>query len=142
MSFNYHPRPSLDRDQLSYIPFQTFDSNKVSCIAFRERTRLGKLRKLPLSTRCDYFVSNVRFNSNTSFLDLTGLIFQVFMPLVQGIGYNLFLLGWRHWNKSVTFHGDAIGTRIRRWWWKANNWTIPGPLPSKHATAPQVKASA
>jgi hypothetical protein len=55
------------------------------------------------------------------------LVHQVVMPFVQGIGYNLLVLGWRHWGKNVQLHGTSIGARTRRWWWNVNNWKIPQP---------------
>ena len=51
---------------------------------------------------------------------------QMLMPLVQGIGWNLLLFGWRNWNRQASFAGGGIGARIRRWWWGVNGWGIPG----------------
>ncbi|KAK4190384.1 hypothetical protein QBC35DRAFT_490200 [Podospora australis] len=50
---------------------------------------------------------------------------QLFMPLVQGVVYNLFICGWQHWNKNAQLHGSSIGARVRRWWYGVNNWKIP-----------------
>ena len=50
---------------------------------------------------------------------------QVLMPLVQGMAWTLIVAGWRHWNKASNFKGRTVGSRIRRWWWGVNNWTIP-----------------
>ncbi|KAK7441868.1 hypothetical protein Landi51_09858 [Colletotrichum acutatum] len=33
---------------------------------------------------------------------------QVMMPLIQGVVYNLFLIGWHHWNKNAQVHGSSI----------------------------------
>lgn len=35
------------------------------------------------------------------------------------------LSGWRHWNKGAAFRGQSFGARVRKWWWKVNNWEIP-----------------
>ncbi|KAF8244747.1 hypothetical protein K440DRAFT_5325 [Wilcoxina mikolae CBS 423.85] len=50
---------------------------------------------------------------------------QVFMPLLQGLGFNLALFGWRWWNRGVKFSGAGVGAKVRRWWWGVNNWEIP-----------------
>jgi hypothetical protein len=54
---------------------------------------------------------------------------QLFMPLTQGLVWTLVVAGWKNWNtihnKSSTFSGESVGARIRRWWWKTNNWSIP-----------------
>ncbi|KAL1304567.1 hypothetical protein AAFC00_003542 [Neodothiora populina] len=50
---------------------------------------------------------------------------QVFMPLTQGVVWTLALAGWRHWNQTAQFSGQTVGARIRRWWYKTNNWKIP-----------------
>lgn len=48
------------------------------------------------------------------------------MPLIQGVVYNIFLLGWQHWNRNARVHGNTIGARARRWWYGVNNWPLPG----------------
>ncbi len=50
---------------------------------------------------------------------------QVVLPLVQGMLWTLVLSGWRHWNKGAAFSGQNFGARVRKWWWKVNNWEIP-----------------
>ena len=57
---------------------------------------------------------------------------QVMMPLVQGIGWNLALYGWRYWNRGAKFSGQTLGSRVRRWWWDVNHWELPkGELPKE-----------
>ncbi|CRK30283.1 hypothetical protein HYQ46_012276 [Verticillium longisporum] len=53
---------------------------------------------------------------------------QVLMPLVQGVVYNLFLLGWQSWNRNAQIHGSSVGARVRRWWYGVNKWAIPAPI--------------
>ncbi|KAI5844741.1 hypothetical protein BZA05DRAFT_409241 [Tricharina praecox] len=50
---------------------------------------------------------------------------QVLMPLLQGLGFNLALFGWRWWNRGVKFSGAGVGAKVRRWWWEVNNWKLP-----------------
>jgi hypothetical protein len=38
--------------------------------------------------------------------------------------WSLALQGWRHWNRNAQLSGSSIGARIRRWWWKTNNWPM------------------
>ncbi|KAF4783584.1 hypothetical protein HER10_EVM0011488 [Colletotrichum scovillei] len=60
---------------------------------------------------------------------------QVMMPLIQGVVYNLFLIGWHHWNKNAQVHGSSIGARVRRWWYGVNNWQLPPQKSSNWRTA-------
>lgn len=39
--------------------------------------------------------------------------------------WTLALQGWRYWNKNAVLHGESVGARARRWWWRTNNWVIP-----------------
>ncbi|OAP61178.1 hypothetical protein AYL99_03379 [Fonsecaea erecta] len=50
---------------------------------------------------------------------------QVFLPLVQGILWNLLMFGWRHWNRGSKFQGQSWGAKVRKWWWGVNNWKVP-----------------
>lgn len=50
---------------------------------------------------------------------------QVFLPLTQGILWNLAMFGWRHWNRGTQFRGQGLGARVRNWWWRVNNWRVP-----------------
>ena len=50
---------------------------------------------------------------------------QVFLPLMQGILWNLVMHGWRFWNRGAKFRGRSVGAKIRRWWWEVNNWQAP-----------------
>ena len=34
---------------------------------------------------------------------------QMLMPLLQGLGFNLVVVGWRSWNRGVRFHGAGLG---------------------------------
>ncbi|KFX87243.1 hypothetical protein O988_00223 [Pseudogymnoascus sp. VKM F-3808] len=49
---------------------------------------------------------------------------QVILPLLQGTLWTLALQGWRHWNRGTKLSGKNAGARIRRWWWRVNNWPI------------------
>lgn len=62
-------------------------------------------------------------------------VLQLFMPLAQGVVWTLALAGWRYWNTTAQFSGQTVGARIRRWWWKTNNWVIPNTLNDKKLAA-------
>lgn len=38
--------------------------------------------------------------------------------------WTLVLHGWRHWNRTAQVSGNSLGTRIRRWWYRTNNWPL------------------
>jgi len=44
------------------------------------------------------------------------------MPLLQGTVWSLALLGWRHWNQAAKLSGNGVGAKVRRWWYRTNNW--------------------
>ncbi|KAH6684169.1 hypothetical protein B0J14DRAFT_572290 [Halenospora varia] len=50
---------------------------------------------------------------------------QVMLPLLQGMVWTLALQGWKYWNRNTKLHGESIGARARRWWYKTNNWKLP-----------------
>ncbi|KAH8683305.1 hypothetical protein BGZ60DRAFT_368528 [Tricladium varicosporioides] len=50
---------------------------------------------------------------------------QVMLPLLQGMVWTLALQGWKYWNRNAKLHGESIGARARRWWYKTNNWKLP-----------------
>ncbi|KAH8821662.1 hypothetical protein F5884DRAFT_768641 [Xylogone sp. PMI_703] len=49
---------------------------------------------------------------------------QVMLPLLQGMIWSLALHGWRYWNKNARLSGTSTGAKIRRWWYRTNNWPI------------------
>jgi hypothetical protein len=52
------------------------------------------------------------------------------VPLLQGMIWTLVLHGWRHWNRTAELRGNTVGARIRRWWYKTNNWPLANSLGS------------
>ncbi|KAK3940491.1 hypothetical protein QBC46DRAFT_385114 [Diplogelasinospora grovesii] len=56
---------------------------------------------------------------------------QIMMPFAQGILYNLFICGWQQWNRNAQLSGSSVGAKVRRWWWRVNDWPVPGELPSE-----------
>lgn len=38
--------------------------------------------------------------------------------------WTLATIGWRYWNRNAQLSGSSVGARIRRWWWRTNNWPI------------------
>lgn len=67
-------------------------------------------------------IKNADTNWKVAFITIRD---QVFLPLTQGILWNLIMLGWRHWNRGSKFQGQKLGARIRKWWWEVNNWKVP-----------------
>lgn len=47
------------------------------------------------------------------------------MPLLQGAVWSLALHGWRYWNRTAQLTGNSVGARVRRWWYRTNNWKMP-----------------
>jgi hypothetical protein len=51
---------------------------------------------------------------------------QVMVPLLQGMVWTLVLHGWRYWNRTAQIGGNSLGARVRRWWYRTNNWPLEG----------------
>jgi hypothetical protein len=47
------------------------------------------------------------------------------MPLLQGTVWSLALFGWKHWNRTAQLSGSSTGAKVRKWWYRTNNWSIP-----------------
>jgi len=56
---------------------------------------------------------------------------QVFMALAQGFLTSLAFAGWKHWNANAQLSGSSAGARLRRWWYKTNNWPVKEKLQDK-----------
>ena len=67
-------------------------------------------------------IKNAQTNTQVAIITIRD---QVLMPLLQGVGWNFVLFGWRHWNRGTQFQGTSVGARIRKWWWSVNNWKLP-----------------
>ncbi|EXJ83820.1 hypothetical protein A1O1_07447 [Capronia coronata CBS 617.96] len=67
-------------------------------------------------------IKNADTNWRVAFITIRD---QVFLPLVQGIVWNMLMMGWRHWNRGSKFQGRTLGARLRKWWWGVNNWKMP-----------------
>ncbi|KAL2068007.1 hypothetical protein VTL71DRAFT_16105 [Oculimacula yallundae] len=50
---------------------------------------------------------------------------QLVLPLVQGMVWSLALQGWRYWNRTAELSGKTVGSKVRRWWYRTNNWKLP-----------------
>lgn len=57
--------------------------------------------------------------------NITNHALQLLLPLLQGTLWSFLQLGWRHWNAAANLSGNTLGSRIRRWWYKTNNWSLP-----------------
>jgi hypothetical protein len=62
------------------------------------------------------------------YLEGTSWPVKVLLPLIQGMVWSLALHGWRYWNRSAQLSGNTVGAKIRRWWYKTNNWKLPESL--------------
>ncbi|KAI9746510.1 MAG: hypothetical protein M1818_000223 [Claussenomyces sp. TS43310] len=65
--------------------------------------------------------------------------YDVFLPLAQGTLWGLALHGWRFWNKNAQLNGSSVGARVRRWWYRTNNWSVD-LKPNGSASSPEMAA--
>jgi len=52
--------------------------------------------------------------------------------------WTLATIGWRYWNRNAQLSGSSVGARIRRWWWRTNNWPIEENLKDSVKRADEV----
>jgi hypothetical protein len=52
--------------------------------------------------------------------------------------WTLATIGWRYWNRNAQLSGSSVGARIRRWWWRTNNWPIVDNVKSPANRADEV----
>ncbi|KAI5208764.1 hypothetical protein AUEXF2481DRAFT_6472 [Aureobasidium subglaciale EXF-2481] len=142
-SINRHPSPAHDANpstaastkqpvRLDHHPdLDTLpdDHDEIPLSVLRPTPRSKQFPPLPdLRFEQSYLAS---IQNATSWHMVAWITFrdQLFMPLTQGLLWTLVLAGWRNWNTvhntSSKFSGSSIGARLRRWWWKTNNWNIP-----------------
>ena len=50
------------------------------------------------------------------------------MPLLQGTVWSLAIHGWRYYNRTAVLSGNSVGARVRRWWYRTNNWPLTSSL--------------
>ncbi|KAL1634426.1 hypothetical protein SLS58_010714 [Diplodia intermedia] len=117
-----HPAPSSDVDD-DEIPLSALHP------APRPRGRHGghghHLPPLPdLRFEQSYLKSIERCESSWGVAYVT-LRDQLLLPLLQGTLWTLLLSGWRHWNRASQLSGASVGARVRRWWWRVNDWKMP-----------------
>ncbi|KAG5982081.1 hypothetical protein E4U55_002295 [Claviceps digitariae] len=101
------------------------DDDDIPCSALQPARKSHNLPPLPdLRFEQSYLRSISRADTWWKVLLITARD-QVLLPLAQGVIYNLLLCGWQYWNRSAKLHGNTAGSRVRRWWYDVNNWTLP-----------------
>lgn len=142
-SINRHPDPAhdinpstaasskqpveLDHSPASSEVLSDVDEDEIPLSALRPLPRRSQLPPLPDLRFEQSYLASIQ-NADT-WQRVAWITFrdQVFMPLTQGIMWTLLLSGWKHWNSQAQFSGQTVGARIRRWWYRTNNWNIPRP---------------
>ncbi|KAI9845877.1 MAG: hypothetical protein M1838_001507 [Thelocarpon superellum] len=105
------------------------DDDEIPDSVIQPQARKANLPPLPdLRFEQSYLASISKAETKTQVMWIT-VRDQVILPLVQGTMWTLILHGWRFWNKSASYSGRTIGSRIRLWWYGVNNWDIPKAKP-------------
>lgn len=100
-------------------------SDIVDDVSTQPRTRRSTFPPLPDLRFEQSYLASIKNADTWSKVAYITLRDQMVMPLVQGIGWNLAVYGWRFWNRGAKFGGQSLGSRVRRWWWEVNNWEVP-----------------
>ncbi|KAI9807317.1 MAG: hypothetical protein M1833_000060 [Piccolia ochrophora] len=101
------------------------DEDEISSAILRPQPRKSTLPPLPdLRFEQSYLasISQAETRGRVAWITIRD---QVFLPLLQGTLWTLAVQGWRYWNKSASFSGATVGSRVRKWWYGVNHWTIP-----------------
>ncbi|KAI1622888.1 hypothetical protein EDD37DRAFT_446681 [Exophiala viscosa] len=115
------------------------DTNSIASDVIRPRPRRKDFPPIPdFRFEQSYLASLKDADTNWKVAFIT-IRDQVFLPLVQGIAWNLIMSGWRHWNRSSKFQGQTLGAKVRKWWWGVNNWKVPQPNDSSKAARKDAK---
>jgi hypothetical protein len=110
-------RPTRRRQSLPPLPDLRFEQSYLASIADAETYQMVAYITIRDQVCC----------YSLNILDLRETlanIQQVILPLLQGTMWTLALQGWRHWNRGTKLSGKNAGARIRRWWWRVNNWPL------------------
>lgn len=135
---NDHKHSSLDKANSATVKTTTsstassinsIDSDEVnndqssSNSSFRRRNR--NLRPLP-DLRFEQSYLNSIAGAKTAW-NVAMITFrdQVVLPLLQGTVWSLLLIAWSHWNYTAEISGSSVGAKVRRWWYRKNNWKLP-----------------
>ncbi|KAI9049156.1 hypothetical protein LZ554_007003 [Drepanopeziza brunnea f. sp. 'monogermtubi'] len=70
-------------------------------------------------------IRNAESNWSVAFITFRD---QLVLPLVQGMVWSLALQGWRYWNRTAQLSGSSVGSKLRRWWYRTNNWKFPAKM--------------
>ncbi|RDW70280.1 hypothetical protein BP5796_08677 [Coleophoma crateriformis] len=101
------------------------DEEDIPYDVLRPIPRRGSFPPLPdLRFEQSYLSSISKAESNWQVAFIT-LRDQLVLPLVQGMVWSLALHGWRYWNRTAQMSGSGVGAKVRRWWYRTNNWKIP-----------------
>ena len=101
------------------------DDDTIPSDILRPRPRQKSFPPLPdFRFEQSYLASIKNAKTNTQVILIT-VRDQVFLPLAQGVLWNMAMFGWRYWNRGSKFSGQTLGARVRKWWWDVNNWKLP-----------------
>ncbi|KAG6014561.1 hypothetical protein E4U43_006402 [Claviceps pusilla] len=122
--YTLHSPPSSDNDMMHEMD-RLDDDEDIPYSVLQPARKSHSLPPLPdLRFEQSYLRSISRADTWWKVLLITARD-QVMLPLAQGVIYNLLLCGWQYWNQSAKLHGNTAGSRVRRWWYGVNNWTLP-----------------
>lgn len=105
-------RPSSDPD---YIPLSILDP----------QPRTSNLPPLPDLRFEQSYLARIKSCDDNKQVAWITFVDHIFMPLTQGLVWNLAIFGWRRLNTGVKFQGQGVGAKVRKWWYGVNNWAIP-----------------
>ncbi|KAG0635701.1 hypothetical protein HOY80DRAFT_1017825 [Tuber brumale] len=125
-----HPHPHLQDtllttsfDSLHSLDSPTASEYSTSILHHRHRHRGQPLPPIPdLRFEESYLNSIAAAHGVWWKVLLITMKDQLLLPLLQGLGYNLVLIGWKGWNLGARWGGRGVGSRLRRWWWGVNYW--------------------
>ncbi|KAG9247106.1 hypothetical protein BJ878DRAFT_223075 [Calycina marina] len=104
------------------------DDDEIPCSVIRPLPRKTTLPPLPDMRFEQSYLASIKDADTVGKIMFISIRDQILLPLLQGTALTLGLLGWRHWNRSAQLSGTSLGARIRRWWYRTNNWEIKANL--------------
>ncbi|EXJ79969.1 hypothetical protein A1O3_08255 [Capronia epimyces CBS 606.96] len=120
-----HHSPPLSRSQSLDSATTSESASTIPSEIIRPRQRRKSFPPIPDFRFEQSYLASIKNADSAWKVAFITIRDQVFLPLAQGVLWNLLMFGWRHWNRGSKFKGRTLGARLRKWWWGVNNWKTP-----------------
>lgn len=125
---SFDTKQTVNLDPTSSPPMsdvEDAEDDEIPLSVLRPTPRRAQMPPLPDMRLEQTYLASIKDTTSWYGVAYVTIRDQVLMTFVQGMAWTLIVAGWRHWNRASAFQGATVGSRIRRWWWGVNNWSVP-----------------